>query len=135
MDRAERVDTIFSAYVAPQLWRSAGLGPGDVDYAALYDAYTWIVLKQLEDFGFCAPGQAGEYVRAGALARAGALPANTNGGLLSEGYVHGLNNVCEAVLQLRGAAGPRQVPDAGVALCTGFGGSIGSATVLVGLDP
>jgi acetyl-CoA acetyltransferase len=134
MDRAERVDTIFSTYVAADLWRAGGLGPANIDYAALYDAYTWVVLKQLEDFGFCAPGQAGAFVRDGGLGRDGSVPTNTNGGLLSEGYVHGLNNVCEAVVQLRGAAGDRQVPGANVALCTGFGGSVGSATVLIGLD-
>jgi acetyl-CoA acetyltransferase len=133
MDRAEHVDTIYSTYVAELLWQRAGMTAADVDYAALYDAYTWVVLAQLEDFGFCPPGAAGAFVRDGQLAIGGALPTNTNGGLLSEGYVHGLNNVCEAVIQLRGAAGDRQVPGAEVALCAGFGGSVGSATVLTGL--
>ncbi len=130
MDRAGCLHALFSEYVAPRLWRAAGMRPGDIDVAALYDAYTWVVLKQLEDFGFCASGGAGEFVRCGQLGRFGSLPANLNGGLLSEGYVHGLNNVCEAVAQLRGEAGARQVPGAEVALCTGFGGSAGSAAIL-----
>jgi acetyl-CoA acetyltransferase len=130
MDRATCLHTLFSEYVAPRLWRAAGMRPADIDVAALYDAYTWVVLKQLEDFGFCARGAAGEYVRGGELGRLGSLPTNLNGGLLSEGYVHGLNNVCEVVVQLRGEAGARQVPDAEVALCTGFGGSAGSAAIL-----
>jgi acetyl-CoA acetyltransferase len=130
MDRAGCLHALFSQYVAPQLWQSSGLRPRHIDVAALYDAYTWVVLKQLEDFGFCEPGAGGAFVRGGGLGRTGSLPANLNGGLLSEGYVHGLNNVCEAVVQLRGEAGDRQVPDASVAMCTGFGGSVGSAVIL-----
>jgi acetyl-CoA acetyltransferase len=131
LDRAETIDGVFSQYIADELWRSAGMTPADVDLAQLYDAYTWVVLRQLEDFGFCPPGQAGAFVRDGGLRLDGATPTNTNGGLLSEAYVHGLNNVAEAVVQLRHQAGPeRQVPDAAVALCTGFGGSFGTAAVL-----
>ena len=89
-----------------------------------------MVLRQLEDFGFCPPGEAGAFVRDGGLRLGGSTPTNTNGGLLSEAYVHGLNNVAEAVVQLRHEAGDRQVAGAEVALCTGFGGSFGTAAVL-----
>lgn len=130
LDRADHLDGVFSRYIADELWRSSGLTPGEVDVAQLYDAYTWVVLRQLEDFGFCPPGEAGAFVRDGGLRLGGSTPTNTNGGLLSEAYVHGLNNVAEAVVQLRHEAGDRQVAGAEVALCTGFGGSFGTAAVL-----
>jgi acetyl-CoA acetyltransferase len=104
--------------VAPRLYRRAGLGPGDVDVAELYDAFTIAVLLQLEAYGFCDPGESGPLVASGATALHGSLPVNTHGGFLSEGYVHGLNHICEAVLQLRGQAGDRQVPGCEVALST-----------------
>jgi acetyl-CoA acetyltransferase len=131
MDKAgEHPTRIFSHYVAPALYHAAGMVPGDIDLLQLYDAYSYLLLNQLEDFGFCAAGQVGDAVRGGRLGRDGDLPANLNGGLLSEGYVHGLNNVLEAATQLRGEAGERQVKGAATALCTGFGGSFGSAAIL-----
>jgi acetyl-CoA acetyltransferase len=117
MDKADDVGRLFSAYVAPRLYAAAGMGPGDLDLAMLYDAYSFAVLRQLEDFGF----DPAEWP----------VPVNPHGGLLSEGYVHGLNNVVEAVRQLRGDAGPTQLPGVEVALCTGFGGSYGSAAILL----
>jgi len=84
----------------------------------------------MEDFGFCPRGEIAQFARDGEAGRGFAL--NTNGGLLSEGYVHGLNNIVEAVEQLQGKAGARQVA-ATTALCTGFGGNFGSA-LLLGLD-
>jgi acetyl-CoA acetyltransferase len=124
---------IPSGRVAPRLWARAGLGPGDVDVAELYDAFTIAVLLQLEAYGFCAPGESGPFVASGATARDGSLPVNTHGGFLSEGYVHGLNHVCEAVLQLRGQAGDRQVPGCRVALSTaqpGYLTGLSSAVLL-----
>ncbi len=110
--------TSSAALVAPRLWAMAGLGPDDVDVAQLYDAFTYSVLVQLEDYGFCAKGDAGPFVASGATALGGRLPVNTHGGFLSEGYVHGINHIAEAVRQLRGTAGARQVPDCRVALST-----------------
>jgi len=130
LDRSVDIDGIFSRYIADDLWRSSGMRPGDVDLALFYDAYTWVVLAQLEDLGFCPHGEAGDFVRDGNLRLDGAIPTNTNGGLLSEAYVHGFNNVAEAIVQLRHQAGDRQVADASVALCTGFGGSFGTAAIL-----
>ncbi|WP_433045992.1 thiolase C-terminal domain-containing protein [Dactylosporangium sp. CS-033363] len=129
-DRATDLGALFSRYLAGRLWAAAGLGPGDIDLAQLYDAYTWVVLGQLEDFGFAERGGAGDLIRAGGATHGGRIPLNLNGGLLSEGYVHGFNNVVEAVRQLRHEAAGRQVRDAATALVTGFSGSFGSAAVL-----
>jgi acetyl-CoA acetyltransferase len=121
--------------VARDLWSMAGVGPEDVDVAELYDAFSFSVLVQLEDYGFCAKGDAGPMVASGATARGGSLPVNTHGGFLSEGYVHGLNHICEAVAQLRGQAGPRQVEGASVALSTaqpGYLNGMTSAVLLAG---
>jgi acetyl-CoA acetyltransferase len=124
IDLEQDLGAIFSRYVADELYAAAGMVPGDVDLAVLYDAYTFVVLAQLADFGFCEPPEAGDAVRAGAIA------LNPHGGLLSEAHVHGLNGVVEAVRQLRGEAGERQRGGVEVALCTGFGGAMGSAALL-----
>lgn len=107
-----------ASLVARELWSRAGLGPADIDVAELYDAFTYAVLVQLEDYGFCAKGEGGAFVDSGATARGGSLPVNTHGGFLSEGYVHGLNHITEAVQQLRHDAGARQVPGCETALST-----------------
>jgi len=120
----------FSDFVAPLLYQESGFTPQDIDIAFLYDAYSYLVLKQLEDFGFCAPREAAAFIRQGDTSLTGKLPLNTHGGLLNEAYVHGLNNIVEAVLQLRHSAGSRQTNNPGIALCTGFGGSYGSAAIL-----
>jgi acetyl-CoA acetyltransferase len=117
-----------AARMAPRLFEMAGVGPADIDVAELYDCFTYSVVVQLEDYGFCAKGEGGAFAASGALARGGALPVNTHGGFLSEGYVHGLNHVCEAVSQLRGAAGARQVEGAEVALSTSQPGFISGST-------
>ncbi len=88
--------------VARQIWEVSGLAPDDVDAAILYDAFTAIVLWQLESFGFCKPGEAQEFAASGGLARGGRLPTNTNGGQLSEAYIHGMNGVNEGVRLIRG---------------------------------
>ncbi|MGH3388777.1 MAG: thiolase C-terminal domain-containing protein [Actinomadura sp.] len=133
MDKADDVTRIFSAYVAAPLYTAAGMRPADLDVLMLYDAYSWLVPRQLEDFGLAGRGELGAVLRARDIAFDGRLPVNPHGGLLSEGYVHGLNNVAEAVRQLRGD-GTRQVPGAGVALCTGFGGGYGSAAILTAAE-
>jgi acetyl-CoA acetyltransferase len=121
-----------AAALAPRLYAMAGLGPSDVDLAELYDCFTYSVLVQLEDYGFCGKGEGGPFVASGATALGGALPVNTHGGFLSEGYVHGLNHLAEAVQQLRGEAGDRQVPGAEVALSTSQPGYVmGSTSALI----
>ncbi len=113
----------------------AGLRPADVDVVQLYDAFTINVLLFLEDLGFCAKGEAGDFVSGGGIAPGGRLPVNTNGGGLS--YCHpgmyGIFLVIEATRQLRGEAGARQVADAHVALVHGNGGMLSSqVTALLG---
>jgi acetyl-CoA acetyltransferase len=115
-----------------RLYAQSGVGPADVDVACLYDAFTPLVLLQLEDYGFCGAGEAGAFVRDGATAIGGTLPVNPHGGHLSEGYVHGINHIAEAVQQLRGASGDRQVAGAEVALSTGQPGYVaGSMSALM----
>jgi acetyl-CoA acetyltransferase len=120
----------YSTYIANDLWRSAGVGPSDIDVAEIYDCFTYSIIMQLEGLGFCKEGEGGPYVQSGAIRRDGALPVNTHGGLLSEAYIHGFNHVYEAVDQLRGNAGARQVPDAEIALTTAGAMTCGSAMVL-----
>ncbi|OUC92378.1 thiolase C-terminal domain-containing protein [Streptosporangium minutum] len=121
MDRSPDVSAIFSAHVAPMLWEASGMRAADVDVALLYDAYSWLVPRQLEDFGLAGRAELGEF-----LLRRRHATVNPHGGLLSEGYVHGLNNVAQAVRELRAGRG--------TALVTGFGGSYGSAALLVRPD-
>lgn len=122
--------------IARRLYASAGLGPSDMDFAELYDCFTYNVLSQIEGYGFAEPGGVPDLLRDGAFDRAtGRLPLNTHGGLLSEGYIHGMNHVYEAVQQIRGDAGPRQVRRHDAALVTGQLGYVSgysSAAVLVG---
>lgn len=124
--------TTSAAELAPRLWGVAGLGPDDIDVAELYDAFTPLVLLQLEDYGFAPKGEGAGLVADGVTGPGGRMPVNTHGGHLSEGYVHGLNHVAEAVDQLRGDAGARQVPGAEVALVTGQPGYVaGTSSALV----
>jgi acetyl-CoA acetyltransferase len=116
-------------------YRMAKLGPSDVDVAELYDAFTLNTILFLEDLGFCAKGEGGPFVSGGRIAPKGALPVNTNGGGLS--YCHpgmyGLFLLIEAVRQLRGECGARQVAGCEVALAHGNGGVLSSqATVILG---
>jgi acetyl-CoA acetyltransferase len=114
---ADLTDTSVAA-MAKDLYESAQITPADVDVAELYDAFSPLVLLQLEQYGFCQSGEAAAFVRDGQTRRGGSTPTNTHGGHLSEGYVHGLNHVVEAVEQLRHSAGARQVPGAEVAIST-----------------
>jgi acetyl-CoA acetyltransferase len=123
---------MYSAYMSEPAFRMADLSPEDVDVALIYDAFTFGVIAALEDMGFVTKGDGGPFVEDGNIKLAGALPVNPNGGLLSEGYVHGLNNLIEGVRQLRGDAGQRQVPDAQVAVVTAGEGPRGGVLVLHG---
>ena len=103
--------------VARQLWRTSGLAPADIDTAVLYDHFTPFVLMQLEEFGFCGPGEAAGFAADGGLELGGRLPVNTHGGQLGEAYLHGMNGIAEAVRQLRGDS-VNQVADARNVLVT-----------------
>ncbi len=90
--------------VAKQNWEMSGLTPDDIDAAIIYDAFSTIILWQLESFGFCKPGEAKDFIQDGALELGGRLPTNTHGGQLSEAYVHGMNGVNEGVRLIRGTS-------------------------------
>ncbi len=120
--------TTAAADSSRRLFRNAGIAPSEVDVACLYDCFTPVVLLQLEDYGFCKKGEAGAFVADGQASLGGVLPVNPHGGFLSEGYVHGMNHIAEAVQQLRGDCGPRQVSGAEVALSTGQPGYMTGCT-------
>jgi acetyl-CoA acetyltransferase len=127
-NRRGDLTTTAAAEMAPRLYAAAGVGPDAIDVAELYDAFTPLVLLQLEDYGFCMKGEGAGLVADGETSIGGRLPVNTHGGHLSEGYVHGLNHVAEAVAQLRGTCGPRQVDGAEVALSTSQPGYVAGTT-------
>lgn len=112
--------------VARRLWHDSGLRPSDIGVGILYDHFTPHVLMQLEEFGFCAPGEAGEFVAADRL------PLNTHGGQLGEAYLHGMNGIAEAVRQLRGSA-VNQVADVAQVLVTA-GTGVPTSGLLLGAD-
>jgi acetyl-CoA acetyltransferase len=122
--------------IASRLYRSAGVGPDDVDFAELYDCFTYTLLSQIEGYGLCEAGEVPAQLAEGAFDRStGQVPINTAGGLLSEGYLHGMNHVYEAVEQIRGDAGSRQIEHHDTALVTGQLGYVSgysSALVLEG---
>ncbi len=115
----------------------AGLTPGGVDVLELYDAFTITPILFLEDLGFCPKGEGGAFVEGGRTGPGGPLPVNTNGGGLSYAHpgMYGLLAVVEAVRQLRGECGERQVAGAQVALAHGNGGVLSSqCTAVLGTE-
>lgn len=115
-------------------FRMAGVTPADIDVAELYDCFTITVIAELEDLGFCPKGEGGRFVEGGRIRLGGELPVTTHGGLLSAvhpGLAGGMFHVIEAVRQLRGECGERQVKDAELALAHGNGGIIGLHCTLI----
>ena len=122
-----------AAISGPRAYAQAGLGPGEVDVTELYDSFTYTVIAELEDLGFCAKGEGGDFAGGGRIAPGGAFALNTSGGGLS--YTHpgmfGIFLVIEAVRQLRGECGERQVAGAEVALVNGMGGYLSSSATAI----
>jgi acetyl-CoA acetyltransferase len=125
-----------AAISGAQAYAQAGVGPADIDLVMLYDAFTITPILFLEDLGFCPKGEGGRFVSDGRIAPGGDFAMNTNGGGLSCVHpgMYGLFLLVEAVRQLRGEAGERQVRDVELALAHGNGGFLSSeATVILGL--
>jgi acetyl-CoA acetyltransferase len=109
-DQWDDLTTMALRDASTMLWANTSLTPGDVDVAELYDGSSFIALCWLEALGFCGKGEGGAFIEGGSrIAREGDIPLNTNGGQLSSGRLHGYGFLHEAVVQLRGGAGERQV--------------------------
>ena len=110
-DQYDDMTTMAARDAGAQLWTRTDLTPADVDVAELYDGFSFLTMTWLEALGFCGKGESGPYIEGGhRIAPDGELPLNTHGGQLSAGRLHGFGFVHEAVLQLRGDAGDRQLP-------------------------
>lgn len=114
-------------------FKMAGITVKNVDVAEIYDCFTYTTLISLEGYGFCKIGEGGPYVEGGKRIEIGGdgVPVNTHGGLLSQAYLGGMLHITEAVMQLRGDAGERQVKDARIALVSGNGGILASHSTLI----
>ncbi|MCC6201548.1 MAG: thiolase [Gammaproteobacteria bacterium] len=125
--------TTAVAEAAPRAFGMAGITPADVDLVELYDAFTINTILFLEDMGFCRKGEGGAFVANGNIAPGGSLPVNTNGGGLSCVHpgMYGMFLTIEAVQQLRGECGARQVQGAEIAVCNGNGGYLSSQVTAV----
>ena len=129
---AEREYTDTAAkFLAPRLWAQAGMGPGDMDVAQIYDHFAPFVVFALEDYGFIERGEGGRFVESGGISwDGGALPVNTSGGHLSEAYMQGMNQLLEGVRQVRGTS-TSQVEKVGASFVdTG----IGTGALILGPD-
>ena len=120
----------YTSFVRDDLFGRAGVTAADVDVAEIYDCFTTTVLMGVEGLGLAERGGAGELFRSGATGPGGSLPVNTHGGLLSEGYLHGMNTVAEAALQLQGRCGERQTARHEVVAVTSGALMDGSAMIL-----
>lgn len=112
-------------------FKMAGLGPQDIDVLELYDPFSIVPIITLEDYGFCEKGEGGAFVEDGKTLPGGSLPMNTSGGLLSETGMPGMQLIVEAVRQLRGEGGARQVPGARTALLSNQGGHMTTHATLI----
>ena len=138
ISQAKNLTTSAAVQSGQSAYAEAGLSPDDISLLQLYDCFTPALLIQIEDLGFCAKGEGGDWLASGISRPGGAKPLNTHGGMLS--YCHPGNpgamfGLTEAMSQLRGDAGPRQLPGMSTALCHAQGGIMSShATVILGAE-
>jgi acetyl-CoA acetyltransferase len=131
-DQRKDLTTMAAHDAAATLWERTDLAVGDVDFAQLYDGFSFLTVQWLEALGFCAHGKAGQYIEGGErIALRGELPVNSSGGQLSGGRLHGMGFLHEACVQLWGEGGERQVGgDAEVAVVAVGGGPVAGAMLL-----
>ncbi len=132
--QARSLTTTAATESAPRAYEMAGASAADMDFAQVYDCFTPVLLMELEDLGFCAKGEGGPFVEGGNIELGGSLPVNTHGGLLSHshtGHPGSMFALTEAVTQLRGSGGDRQVKDAEIGLVHGQGGVLSSHSTLI----
>jgi acetyl-CoA acetyltransferase len=115
---------------AKMVYEMAGIGRSDIQAFYVQDAYTPAVLSAIENYGFCKEGEAGEFIQGGRIGLGGKLPVNLNGGQTSETYMVGWGHTADAIRQLRGACGLRQVADAEIIQCT-YSGNLSDHTASI----
>lgn len=138
--RGGRVNGQVGGHAADRAFGQAGIGRSDVDVLELYDPFSFEIIRQLEAFGFCQPGEGGPFVADGHIDITGSHPVTTDGGTMAFSHAGAspqmLQRVIRGVQQLRGQAGPLQVPGAQVALCSGGGaGALFNAVAILGTEP
>ncbi|MHB8170986.1 MAG: thiolase family protein [Thermincolia bacterium] len=133
ISQAPNLNEILSNYLiaSDKAFEMAGIERKDIDVAEIYDCFTITTLMSLEGLGFCEFGEGGSFVENGGIELGGRLPVNTHGGLLSQAHLGGMFHINEAVRQIRGTAGPRQVTDAKNAIVTGNGGLFSAQSILI----
>jgi acetyl-CoA acetyltransferase len=120
--------------IGRRLWSDAGCGPGDISLANLYDGFSLMPILWLEALGLCGKGEGFDFIQDGRIAPTGKLPVNPSGGNLGSGRLHGVNHFMDAMLQVSGRSGKRQIEGADLAVIT-IGVSWASAGLVVGKDP
>jgi len=133
-DLEDNVMRPWIGQVAARLQSSCDLTPADIDCLYIQDPFSFYVIDMLEQYGFCAPGEGGAFVAAGKTRLDGLLPTNTNGGQLSEAYMWGWLHLVEAVRQLRGECGARQVKGARIAQYCSTAATVRGAATILGTD-
>jgi acetyl-CoA acetyltransferase len=118
-----------SVNTARDVYRSAGVGPSEIDAVMIYDHFTPFIIFSLEAYGFCEPGEGGPFVENGRIEFDGELPVNTHGGNHSEAYIHGLPHIIESVRQFRGES-TAQIPDPELILSCSSVAQLSAAVIL-----
>jgi acetyl-CoA acetyltransferase len=130
-DQWDDITTFACRDAAAQMWSRTDLKPSDVDTVQLYDGFAFLTMAWIEALGFCGKGESGPFIEGGGrIARDGELPLNTSGGQLSAGRLHGFGHLHEAVHQVRGTAGDRQVAGVEVAVAAAGGGPLAGCLLL-----